>query len=80
VVGHKTGHRDLALIFFGKVLSAISHRLAQSSYDSLLLEPEDVDPRQRFAAAIVIAVDGDDPPIAELAAPRRAARRGGRPL
>ncbi|HEX6700956.1 MAG TPA: LacI family DNA-binding transcriptional regulator, partial [Gaiellaceae bacterium] len=43
VVGDNAGHRDLSLIFFGKVLGAISHRLAQSSYDPLLLPPLDVD-------------------------------------
>jgi LacI family transcriptional regulator len=68
VVGDNAGHRDLSLIFFGKVLAAISHRLAQSSYDPLLLQPLDVNPKQRFDAAIVIGVDSDDPLVAELAA------------
>jgi LacI family transcriptional regulator len=66
VVGDNAGHRDLSLIFFGKVLAAISHRLAQSSYDPLLLQPLDLDPHERFGAAILIGVDGDDPLIAEL--------------
>lgn len=68
VVGDNAGHRDLSLIFFGRVLAAISHRLAQSRYDPLLLQPLDVDPRQRFDAAILIGVDTDDPLVAELAA------------
>jgi LacI family transcriptional regulator, galactose operon repressor len=68
VVGDNAGHRDLSLIFFGKVLAAISHRLAQSHYDPLLLQPLDVDPHQRFDAAILIGVDNDDPLVAELSA------------
>jgi len=67
VVGDNAGHRDLSLIFFGKVLAAISHRLAQSHYDPLLLQPEDVDPHQRFDAAILIGVDTGDALVAELA-------------
>jgi LacI family transcriptional regulator len=68
VVGDNAGHRDLSLIFFGKVMAAISHRLAQSRYDPLLLQPQDVDPHQRFDAAILIGVDNDDPLVGELAA------------
>jgi LacI family transcriptional regulator, galactose operon repressor len=68
VVGDNAGHRDLSLIFFGKVLTAISHRLAQSHYDPVLLQPLDVDPHQRFDAAILIGVDNEDPLVAELAA------------
>lgn len=68
VVGDNAGHRDLSLIFFGKVLAAISHRLAQSSYDAVLLQPLDVDPHQRFDAAVLIGVDDDDALVAELAA------------
>lgn len=68
VVGDNAGHRDLSLIFFGKVLAAVSHRLAQSDYDPLLLQPVDVDPHQRFDAAILIGVDNDDPLVAELSA------------
>jgi LacI family transcriptional regulator len=66
VVGDNAGHRDLSLIFFGKVLAAVSHRLAQSHYDPLLLQPLDVNPHQRFDAAILIGVDNDDPLVAEL--------------
>jgi LacI family transcriptional regulator, galactose operon repressor len=68
VVGDNAGHRDLSLVFFGKVLAAISRRLAQSSYDPLLLQPGDVGPEHRFDAAVLIGVDDDDPLIAELAA------------
>jgi LacI family transcriptional regulator, galactose operon repressor len=67
VVGDNAGHRDLSLVFFGKVLAAISRRLAQSSYDPLLLQPGDVGPEHRFDAAVLIGVDDDDPLIAELA-------------
>jgi LacI family transcriptional regulator len=68
VVGDNAGHRDLSLIFFGKVLAAISHRLAQAGYEALLVNPLDVDPRERFDAAVLIGVDGDDPLVAALAA------------
>ena len=37
VVGDNAGHRDLSLIFFGKVLAAISRRLGQDGYEPLLL-------------------------------------------
>ena len=67
VVGDNAGHRDLSLIFFGKVLAALSHRLAQSSYDAVLLQPLDVDPHQRFDAAVLIGVDDDDALVTELA-------------
>jgi LacI family transcriptional regulator len=67
VVGDNAGHRDLSLIFFGKVLASISRRLSQAGYDPLLLQPSDVGPEHRCDAAIVIGVDGDDPLIAQLA-------------
>jgi len=79
VVGDNSGHRDLSVIFFGKVLGAISRRLAQSDYEPLLLQaadgwseisPLDAKRGHRFDAAIVIGVDDDDPLIAELAARR----------
>jgi LacI family transcriptional regulator, galactose operon repressor len=68
VVGDNAGHRDLSLMFFGKVLAAISRRLAQSSYDPVLLQPDDVSLHQRFDAAVLIGVDADDPFVTELAA------------
>jgi LacI family transcriptional regulator len=68
VVGDNAGHRDLSLVFFGKVLAAISRRLAHSSYDPLLLPPEDAGLEHRFDAAILIGVDDDDHLIVELAA------------
>jgi LacI family transcriptional regulator len=68
VVGDNAGHRDLSLIFFGKVLAAISRQLSQSGYDPLLLQPSDLGPEHRFEAAILIGVDGDDPLIRDLAA------------
>jgi len=66
VVGDNAGHRDLSLIFFGMVLGAISRRLSQSSYDPLLLQPNDVGPEHRFDAAILIGVDSDDPLVTQL--------------
>ena len=35
VVGDNSGHRDLSLVFFGKVLAEISRRLTDSGYDKL---------------------------------------------
>src|SRR4051794_30093015 len=67
VVGDNAGHRDLSLLFFGKVLAAISRRLAQSSFDPLLLQPQDASPEHRFDGAVLIGVDGDDPLVADLA-------------
>src|SRR4051794_24138355 len=66
VVGDNSGHRDLSLIFFGKVLAAISRRLSQSDYEPLLL-PEADRGAHRFAAGMVIGVDDDDPLLASLA-------------
>jgi LacI family transcriptional regulator len=68
VVGDNAGHRDLSLIFFGKVLTAISRRLSQSGYDPLLLPPGDVGLDHGFDAAILIGVDADDRLVGELAA------------
>jgi LacI family transcriptional regulator len=66
IVGDNAGPRDLSLIFFGKVLAAISRRLGQGGYEPLLLwERDDVD--HRLDAAIVIGIDEDDPLIDELA-------------
>jgi LacI family transcriptional regulator len=67
VVGDNAGHRDLSLVFFAKVLAAISRRLAQSSYDPLLLHPNDVGLEHRFDAAVLIGVDNDDALVADLA-------------
>jgi LacI family transcriptional regulator len=67
VVGDNAGHRDLSLVFFGKVLAAISRRLAQSSYDPLLLHPSDIGLDHRFDAAVLIGVDDDDALVADLA-------------
>jgi LacI family transcriptional regulator len=66
VVGDNAGHRDLSLIFFGKVLAAISRRLGQNGYEPLLLAAGD-GLGHRFDAAILIGVDDDDPLIGELA-------------
>jgi LacI family transcriptional regulator len=68
VVGDNAGHRDLSLLFFGKVLAAIARRLAQSSYDPLLLQPGDIGGEHRFDAAVLIGVDDDDALVADLAA------------
>jgi LacI family transcriptional regulator len=66
VVGDNAGHRDLSLIFFGKVLAAISRRLGQDGYEPLLLAAGDR-LAHRFDAAVLIGLDDDDPLIAELA-------------
>jgi len=42
VVGDNAGHRDLSLLFFGKVMAAVSRRLAVAGYDSLLVQPADL--------------------------------------
>jgi LacI family transcriptional regulator len=68
VVGDNAGHHDLSLVFFGKVLAAISRRLGQSSYEPLLLQPSDAGREHRFDAAVLIGVDDDDPLIADLSA------------
>jgi LacI family transcriptional regulator len=66
VVGDNAGHRDLSLIFFGKVLAAISRRLTQSGYDPLLLQPGDIGHEHRFDAAVLIGVDRDVPLVTDL--------------
>jgi LacI family transcriptional regulator len=68
VVGDNAGHRDLSLVFFGKVLAAISRRLSHSEYEALLLQSDDLGLEHRFDAAILIGVDDDDPLVADLAA------------
>jgi LacI family transcriptional regulator len=68
VVGDNAGHRDLSLVFFGKVLAAISRRLSHSDYEALLLQSDDLGLQHRFDAAILIGVDDDDPLVADLAA------------
>jgi len=70
VVGDNAGHRDLSLVFFGKVLAAISRRLAQAGYDPLLLQPSDIGLEHRFDAAVLIGVDNDDALVADLASRR----------
>jgi len=65
-VGDNAGHRDLSLMFFGKVLAAISRRLAQHGYEPLLLQDADAGGAHRFDAAVVIGVDEDDPIVVEL--------------
>jgi LacI family transcriptional regulator len=67
VVGDNAGHRDLSLVFFGKVLAAISRRLSHSDYEALLLQPDDLGLQHRFDAAVLIGVDDDDPLVADLA-------------
>jgi LacI family transcriptional regulator, galactose operon repressor len=66
VVGDNAGHRDLSLMFFGKVLSAISRRLSQLGYEPLLLQDADTGGAHRFDAAIVIGIDDDDPVVIDL--------------
>jgi LacI family transcriptional regulator len=66
VVGDNAGHRDLSLLFFGKVMAAISRRLALAGYDSLLLQPSELGVHHRFDAAILIGIDGSDPLVTDL--------------
>ena len=68
IVGDNAGHRDLSLIFFGQVLTAISRRLSESGYDPLLLPPDDVGFDHGVDAAILIGVDADDRLVRELGA------------
>jgi LacI family transcriptional regulator, galactose operon repressor len=68
VVGDNAGHRDLSLMFFGRVLSAISRRLSEFEYEPLLLQNAMSIGTHRFDAAILIGVDDDDPLVLELAA------------
>lgn len=65
-VGDNAGHRDLSLMFFGKVLAAISRRLAQHGYEPLLLQDADAGGAHRFDAAVVLGVDEDDPVVLDL--------------
>jgi LacI family transcriptional regulator len=67
-VGDNAGYRDLSLVFFGKVLAAISRELAHSSYDPLLLPPSETGIEHRFDAAVLIGVDDDDALVADLTA------------
>jgi LacI family transcriptional regulator len=66
VVGDNAGHRDLSLLFFGKVLAAISRRLAHADYEALLQAVDAGIHQHRFDAAIVIGVDDGDPLLGEL--------------
>jgi LacI family transcriptional regulator len=66
VVGDNAGHRDLSLIFFGKVLAAVARRLGSAHYEALLMQVEDLAARP-LDAAIVIGMDGDEPLIVECA-------------
>jgi LacI family transcriptional regulator len=66
IVGDNAGHRDLSLIFFGRVLTAISRRLSESGYDPLLLPPDDIGFDHGFDAAILIGIDADDRLVREL--------------
>ena len=68
IVGDNAGHRDLSLIFFGRVLTAISRRLSESGYDPLLLPPGDIGFDHGVDAAILIGVDADDRLVGELVA------------
>ena len=68
IVGDNAGHRDLSLIFFGRVLTAISRRLSESGYDPLLLPPDDIGFDHGVDAAILIGVDADDRLVRELGA------------
>lgn len=66
VVGDNAGHRDLSLIFFGKVLAAIARKLGGAQYEALLMQVDDLASRP-LDAAIVIGMDGDEPLLVECA-------------
>jgi LacI family transcriptional regulator len=66
IVGDNAGHRDLSLLFFGKVMAAVSRRLARGNYDSLLLQPLELGVHHRFDAAVLIGIDGNDALITDL--------------
>jgi LacI family transcriptional regulator len=66
IVGDNAGHRDLSLLFFGKVMAAVSRRLARADYDSLLLQPLELGVHHRFDAAVLIGIDGNDALITDL--------------
>jgi LacI family transcriptional regulator len=66
IVGDNAGHRDLSLVFFGKVLAAIARRLEESSYEPLLLAMPLAAQHHRVDAVVVIGIDEDDPLIARL--------------
>jgi LacI family transcriptional regulator len=53
-------------VFFGRVLAAISRRLAHSEYEALLQAVDDAGVHHRFDAAILIGVDADDALVTEL--------------
>jgi LacI family transcriptional regulator len=75
VVGDSSGHPDLTVMFFGKVLAAISRRLGRSGYEPVLLPADDdrVDLHarkpnlaRRFDATILIGVDDRAPVVHEV--------------
>jgi LacI family transcriptional regulator len=75
VVGDSCGHPDLTVMFFGKVLAAISRRLGRSGYEPVLLPADDdradLHARQphlarRFDATILIGVDNRAPVVHEV--------------
>jgi LacI family transcriptional regulator len=79
VLGDSSGHRDLSVLFFGKVLAEISRRLASAGYEALLLNSAAsqqgaslLDPKlgHRIDAVILVGVDQDDPVIGDLAVAR----------
>jgi LacI family transcriptional regulator, galactose operon repressor len=75
VVGDSCGHPDLTVMFFGKVLAAISRRLGRGGYEPVLLPADDgradLHARQphlarRFDATILIGVDDRAPVVHEV--------------
>jgi len=72
VLGDSSGHRDLSVMFFGKVIAAISRRLAEAERDPLLLNVFGSEHHRsaahRFDAAILIGLEDDDALVRELLA------------
>jgi LacI family transcriptional regulator len=77
VVGDSWGHPDLTVMFFGKVLAAISRRLGRSGYEPVLLSAVDgradshtgqAQLARRFDATILIGMDSDAPIVQEVIA------------
>jgi LacI family transcriptional regulator len=66
VVGDNCGHPGLTLMFFGPVVEAISRRLPEHGYETLLVGPAEMEMVDRVDGAILVGVGEDDPVLPEL--------------